>query len=207
MNLISKKELLAMTGISYGQLYRWKRENLIPEEWFIKKASYTGQETFFPREQILSRVQSILEAKDRFSLEELAQILTPHKNENVLTEEQLARMVEVSSEVRRLWTQDDEKGEYTLQEAGLLVALSQATQSAKIDSVQLVMLLNKGKRLLAKQGVSTHLLTAFAIDGNYYLALSEGQGPIAFDEKITIVGTYSLEEIIGKLQIRYQKLL
>lgn len=45
--LISKKDLLAITGISYGQLYRWKRERLIPEEWFIKQSSYTGQETFF----------------------------------------------------------------------------------------------------------------------------------------------------------------
>ena len=62
MDLISKKELLAVTGISYGQLYRWKRERLIPEEWFIKQSAYTGQETFFPRQQILSRVQTILDA-------------------------------------------------------------------------------------------------------------------------------------------------
>ena len=33
-NLISKKELLDQTGISYGQLYRWKRKGLIPEAWF-----------------------------------------------------------------------------------------------------------------------------------------------------------------------------
>ena len=61
MNLISKKDLLVVTGISYGQLYRWKRQQLIPEEWFIKKASYTGQETFFPREQIISRIETILQ--------------------------------------------------------------------------------------------------------------------------------------------------
>ena len=41
--LISKKDLLNDTGISYGQLYRWKREGLIPEEWFIKQPSFTGQ--------------------------------------------------------------------------------------------------------------------------------------------------------------------
>ena len=29
--LISKKELLAKYGISYGSLYRWKRKGLIPE--------------------------------------------------------------------------------------------------------------------------------------------------------------------------------
>lgn len=47
-NLISKKEVLSQTGISYGQLYRWKRKGLIPEEWFIRRSTFTGQETFFP---------------------------------------------------------------------------------------------------------------------------------------------------------------
>ena len=32
--LISKKDLLQETGISYGQLYRWIRERLIPDAWF-----------------------------------------------------------------------------------------------------------------------------------------------------------------------------
>ena len=43
--LISKKALLEKYAISYGALYRWKRKGLIPEEWFIKKATVTGQET------------------------------------------------------------------------------------------------------------------------------------------------------------------
>lgn len=48
-DLISKKQLLDLTGISYGQLYRWKRKQLIPEEWFIRKSTFTGQEPFFQR--------------------------------------------------------------------------------------------------------------------------------------------------------------
>lgn len=70
--LISKKELLDLTGISYGQLYRWKRKDLIPEEWFIKKSVSTGQETFFPREKIIERIGKIIELKDEASLDELA---------------------------------------------------------------------------------------------------------------------------------------
>jgi DNA-binding transcriptional MerR regulator len=72
-NLISKKELLEMTGISYGQLYRWKRKNLIPEEWFIKKSSFTGQETYFPKDRILDRINVILQMKDDVSLDDLAE--------------------------------------------------------------------------------------------------------------------------------------
>ena len=72
-NLISKKELLAVTGISYGALYRWKRKQLIPEDWFIKKSTFTGPETFFPREKVLERIAKIQEMKENLSLDDLAQ--------------------------------------------------------------------------------------------------------------------------------------
>jgi hypothetical protein len=75
--LISKKDLLEQTGITYGQLYRWKRKKLIPEDWFIRKSTFTGQETFFPKEQILERVGRIKELKDHHSLDELAGALSP----------------------------------------------------------------------------------------------------------------------------------
>ncbi|AEJ44675.1 YhbD family protein [Alicyclobacillus acidocaldarius] len=75
--LISKKELLDLAGISYGQLYRWKRKKLIPEEWFIRKATFTGQETFFPRDKILSRIEQIKQWKEDVPLDELAKRLSP----------------------------------------------------------------------------------------------------------------------------------
>lgn len=74
--MISKKELLDLTGISYGQLYRWKRKQLIPEEWFIRKSTFTGQETFFPKMLVLARVHNILNMKDDLSLDELASRLS-----------------------------------------------------------------------------------------------------------------------------------
>ena len=73
---ISKKDLLELTGISYGQLYRWKRKGLIPESWFVKKAAFTGQETFFPRAEILARVARIQGMKDDLNLDELARLLS-----------------------------------------------------------------------------------------------------------------------------------
>lgn len=75
-NLISKKELLKLTNISYGQLYRWKRKNLIPESWFIRKSTFTGQETFFPRDKIVNRVKKIMELKNELSLDELSDMFS-----------------------------------------------------------------------------------------------------------------------------------
>ncbi len=70
--LISKKELLARYKISYGALYRWKRKGLIPEDWFVKKSTVTGQETFFPVDLICQRIELIQKQKDDFSLDELS---------------------------------------------------------------------------------------------------------------------------------------
>ena len=63
-DLISKKEVLEKYSISYGALYRWKRMGLIPEAWFIRKSTSTGQETFFRRDQICPRVELILSRPD-----------------------------------------------------------------------------------------------------------------------------------------------
>ena len=84
-DLITKKELLALTGISYGQLYRWKRKGLIPEEWFIHKATYTGQETFFPRGPILARVARIKDLKEDASLDALADLFSPNTADIAVT--------------------------------------------------------------------------------------------------------------------------
>ena len=75
--MISKKDLLKEMNISYGQLYRWKREGLIPDEWFNKQAVSTGQETFFKRNLIIPRIKKILELKDKYQLEELKEFFNP----------------------------------------------------------------------------------------------------------------------------------
>ncbi len=69
---ITKKDLLARYGISYGALYRWKRMKLIPEAWFEHRAAPTGQETVFPRALICARIEEILGGKDEASLDEMA---------------------------------------------------------------------------------------------------------------------------------------
>lgn len=79
--LISKKELLELYGVSYGTLYRWKRMGLIPEEWLVKKSTFTGQETFFNRELICRRFEEILSQKDSISLEKLSESFSKRTEE------------------------------------------------------------------------------------------------------------------------------
>ncbi len=82
-NLVAKKEVLRQTGISYGQLYRWKRKGLIPEAWFVRRSTFTGQETFFPREKILERIERIKSMKDTHPLDDLADVITQQVNVKV----------------------------------------------------------------------------------------------------------------------------
>ncbi len=81
-NLISKKELLEKYGISYGALYRWKRKGLIPDEWFIKKATVTGQETFFPDKLVCERIEKIQSMKEDTLLDELAKQFSGEEQKN-----------------------------------------------------------------------------------------------------------------------------
>lgn len=82
--LISKKELLERYNFSYGALYRWKRKGLIPDEWFIKKSTVTGQETFFPEKLICERIEMILSKKEDVLLDKLAKELSGEENQHEL---------------------------------------------------------------------------------------------------------------------------
>ena len=80
--LISKKELLERYNISYGARYRWKRKGLIPDEWFIKKSTVTGQETFFPEKLVCERVELIIAKKEDVLLDELAKEISGEESKN-----------------------------------------------------------------------------------------------------------------------------
>lgn len=105
-DLIAKKDVLDQTGISYGQLYRWKRKGLIPEAWFIRKATVTGQETFFPRDKILARIEQIRSLKEEQSLDELVQILAPESAPETVKYDDPSLLSPVGVEGRKLMWKD-----------------------------------------------------------------------------------------------------
>ncbi|MCG7379602.1 YhbD family protein [Paenibacillus sp. ACRSA] len=133
-DLISKKELLDLTGISYGQLYRWKRKNLIPEEWFIRKSSYTGQETFFPKQQILPRIDKIIHMKDGLSLDELADVFSPSLGEvEMMSVQQLLdRNIVSLSSLELLTEAGREQPLYGLEQIMMLYVLEKLLMSGDI---------------------------------------------------------------------------
>lgn len=174
--LISKKDLLDLTGISYGQLYRWKRKSLIPEEWFIRKSTFTGQETFFPKEKILERIDRIQSMKENLSLDELADMFSPSVADLRLTKDGLLKQNIVSSAVIDFYQQQiGEIKEYTFGRVLHLYIIEDLLQSGEInleEGKMVIQLLNdygeKAKQkqsdliLVRKFGISSCLLVSNA---------------------------------------------
>lgn len=76
---------------------------MIPEDWFIKKSVSTGQETFFPKHQILERIDKIIELKDQVSLDELSEIFSPKVEEPMIKGRELLTKKIVSEQAVLLY--------------------------------------------------------------------------------------------------------
>ena len=206
MDLISKKELLELTGISYGQLYRWKRERLIPEEWFIKRASFTGQETFFPRSQILPRVQAILDNKDKYSLTELSKMLSPDTAPALIDSTALAQIEEIAPDLLPAILYCFQKESYELFDLALFAAISQAETALGIqgderrDVVELCISTAKLRQL-------DSVLTVFLVCGAYHALMTKADSPLVFDSTIqTGACTVSISEAAAAIKVKYRAL-
>lgn len=135
--LISKKEVLELTGISYGQFYRWKREGLIPESWFIRRSTFTGQETFLPKQKILERIEKIKALKDTKSLEEIAQLLSPELKDRRFAREEVLRLGWLSREVLEYYeTIRRESGPFSFREL-IFLAVIETLRTRELDPEEL----------------------------------------------------------------------
>ena len=206
MNLISKKDLLAITGISYGQLYRWKRERLIPDEWFIKQSSYTGQETFFPREQILSRVQSILELKDSYSLEELAKILSPQTSEVTVSLDDLQEIAGIDQEIINSLPELYGKNQYGFLDVAYITAIVQTAKEAELTAPKTGELIGKSAHAASRLKSVDATCTVFLSDGEYHAVFTGNGVPVVFDGSIEEAGQSSVSEIADKIRINYKNI-
>lgn len=110
--LISKRELLEKYGISYGALYRWKRMGLIPEDWFIRRSTPAGQETFFNRAMICERIDLIMGREDS-SLSDLAAELGGARRGNITVRTAYGDKTFATDDVKQILL-DNGKGNITV---------------------------------------------------------------------------------------------
>lgn len=130
---MTKKELLIETNISYGQLYRWKRDGLIPEKWFVKRSSFTGQETVFPKNLILERIEHIQDLKSEMSHEDISKLFAGEDNK--ITVEDLKNMNIIDDKVLEA-VNNIYSGDIDIHIATLIGVMSKAMKTADINFKQ-----------------------------------------------------------------------
>ncbi len=202
--LISKKELLNETGISYGQLYRWKREGLIPEEWFIKQPSFTGQETVFPRNKIMARIKAIQELKDKYSLEELAKILSPEVAERYFTVEDLGMIEEIKDNLIPAFVQAFQKNNFSFIEVLIMIALTDFKEHSEVSRGQLMEIVEGLKGYLPKMKSTGYILILFDRQKDYYATIYEEQAQVYIDSRLSIVKEIHINDLSNSLKLKYR---
>lgn len=202
-DLISKKELLELTGISYGQLYRWKRKNLIPEEWFVRRSSYTGQETFFPKDKILQRIERIKNMKDDLSLDELADVFSPSSLIESLSPSDLIKRNIVTELAMRLF--EEEMGaQEALSFNGILAVyvLQKLLQSGEITQEEGKMLIAVMREHYGKMEGKAGELVLVRKMGIPLLFLAESAEQMYFDKDVKWIFRLSLAAPMEELKLK-----
>jgi len=204
--LISKKELLELTGISYGQLYRWKRKQLIPEEWFIRKSTFTGQETFFPKGQILSRIGKIVAMKDELSLDELAGKLSPMLYDLQLRQDEfIERNIVSRVTVERLGplvAEEHTDEGYSLEQMLFLYTADKLLQSGEMSFDEGEELLVMLQHHFAKfEGRSCDLIFARKTGVSLFM-LTSASSELFLEHKVKVVARLSMTSCLEELKLK-----
>lgn len=203
--LISKKDLLETADISYGQLYRWKRKQLIPDEWFIRKSTFTGQETFFPKEKILPRIEKIKYYKEDLSLDALADLFSPSVDEfKTSTSDAISLISESTLELFNRGSNISNEM-FTFENIVFLYIVDQCLKNGLVSRLEAKEIHDMLERysthfqdkqgeiiILRKQGVITLIMVPVQV-------------PIFFDEQQNIVARYSLNTTIETLKALIQE--
>lgn len=205
LEMISKRDLLVSAGISYGQLYRWKRKGLIPEDWFVRKSTFTGQETFFPREKVLSRIAKIKSMKDEdASLDEIADAVSPNLGETSMTIAEIGERKLVSPETIELFAEKVRDRERPLM-FGEVVSLSAldsllATGEVSLDEGRVV-LDTLQERYPEFEGRAADLVFVRRMGLSMALLVSTG-AEVKFDSAARVVSRLSLSDCAETLRAR-----
>ena len=202
---ISKKDLLKMTGISYGQLYRWKREGLIPEEWFVKRSSPTGQETYFPQEKILKRIHAIQQLKDSYSLEELARILTPEVSNRLFCEEDLEHFDELDIDVAADFMDAMSKDSFVFLEVLVMIALSQAMVDSAITEEERTHAVSFLSKRMSELHSADYVLELLQAQGHLYVLLKKEGSEVYLDDGLVAIRSIHLNELSNAIKLKYKE--
>ncbi|WP_340004081.1 YhbD family protein [Paenibacillus sp. FSL K6-0276] len=202
-DLISKKQLLDLTGISYGQLYRWKRKQLIPEEWFIRKSTFTGQETFFPKEMILSRIHNIVNMKDGLSLDEMADKLSDKasfEKVSVTAKEIIERNIVSTTTLKKFGESLGDESKYTFEGLVHLFAVDRLLSAGEMSMEEAELLFRTLEEKVSRLESGSWELFFVRKMGISSFILAQAPAELWFDEGVRLVSKMAYADLIEQLK-------
>ena len=200
MEYITKKQLLEDMNISYGQLYRWKRIGLIPESWFIKRPSSTGQETILPKKKIVSRIKDIQRRMESHSLEQLVERYAYKKEKEVITLENMYKSPYLSAEYVNAVGNYFKKPGYSAPEYMLIICCADVAGKQRFTTRQYVDLLRYCLPVAEKCTSLECRCVFFAAGGDWHIAMLDNKTQPVFDHGLRVAGNYNLETMWEKLR-------
>ncbi|MBS3812521.1 DUF4004 family protein [Candidatus Bipolaricaulota bacterium] len=210
--MMSKKKVLSRTGISYGQFYRWKRKGLIPDRWVVRKSTYTGHETFLPKEKIVERILKIKRLKKENTLDEIAKLLSPELTEKEYTREEVKGFSWARSNAVELFTElFGEKATFSfLDVLGLKFVRSMREKLADCELRMAVNLLwekeddNFDVHLMVARQESGRgsSLTAYGCDRSFCII---ADGRVKFDPSVDLVADVYIADMVRDLKVGINK--
>ncbi|MGC9529889.1 MAG: DUF4004 family protein [Candidatus Bipolaricaulaceae bacterium] len=202
--LIAKKDVLRLCGISYGQLYRWKRKGLIPESWFVRRSTQTGQETFFPKDKILERIDQIQQLKEERSLDELARLLAPEATPTGARCDAPTELSAIGEDAKELLWKD---GGYTFAElVALAVGAAAVRKGIRQREARLLVDVVRGHPEVLKDPTGVVVVLAEKAVGGEGFSLRLGLGamgraPLRFDPDCRARAQIDLESAVEQVKL------
>lgn len=184
--MISKKDLLKEMNISYGQLYRWKREGLIPDKWFNKQAVSTGQETFFKRNLIIPRIEKILELKDKYQLEELKEFFNPSIEGRKFSLREVIVLEMIDPFILKMYSQNHDF--FTISELAILAIFSDNKDILNFDNYADLNFVNH-------QEMNHYFYILY--NNEFYVVI--GPEEMIIDKKLNIYKKINIEDVVSNI--------
>ena len=203
---ISKKDALRETGISYGQFYRWKRMGLIPDSWFQRRATFTGQETFLPRAKLLDRIRRIQELKDRYPLEEIARMLSPDAAQASYRRADVDAMGLLSPRTRTVFPEVAEPEEFVFLDLLALALVRRLLAEARLSDERIRLAAETFRLRFDDLGqeASERYLVIFLKQGVHLAALHTGK--LLCDGATEVISSVSLNELTEEVKVRLRSM-
>ena len=165
----------------------------------MKQSSFTGQETYLPRDLVLERIRFILEKKDMYSLEEIRAMLVTPLDGKELTWDGLAALEEMDMEIALLI----KKEEYSYLEAGWMFALSEYRRKYQLTLEQIEGVCRATQGLLEQMGNEGKQFLIFQIEGMCYGAIAYESGRVVMEERIGQIERYSVNKLASRIKEKF----